>query len=185
MLLRCVDVCAQADDVLKKLIDSNLPKENCMKKIVVMLFALVVAASYTYAESELDADSMAYTQKLAEQGDASSQYVLGYEYSTGESMQQDYAQAKDWYEKSALQGYPDAQFNLGMMYYQGQGIAQDYAQAKDWFEKAAAQGYPEAQFNIGMMYKEGQGVAPDDAQAKDWFEQACDNGDDRGCDAYK
>ena len=71
------------------------------------------------------------------------------------------------------------------MYYSGKGVRQDYKKAFEWFEKAASQVDPSAQFNLGVMYNNGEGVRQDKSIAKEWFGKACDNGKQKGCDAYR
>lgn len=83
--------------------------------------------------------------KQAENGDAQSQYLLGWCYGTGNAgLSQDYSMAATWLEKSAAQGYEAAQYFLGWCYYYGRGVTQDYNQAVYWCEKAAKQGNTEA-----------------------------------------
>ncbi len=127
-------------------------------------------------------------------------------YDKGEGVPQDYAKAMQWYQKAANQGDADAQFNLGVMYYEGEGAPQDYAKALQWYQKAANQGDAQAQYNLGFMYYKGEvGVdisqeneeirwlrslqgRPETAdfyKAKQWFKKSCDNGLEKGCDAYR
>jgi len=109
---------------------------------------------------------------LAEQGDASAQYYLGFAYSEGEGVPQDYAEAVKWYRLAAEQGYANAQFNLGFMFGNDQGLQQDYAEAVKWYRLAAEQGNAAAQYNLGLMYAEGRGVPQDYVQAHKWFNLA-------------
>ena len=60
--------------------------------------------------------AMSEWQPLAEQGDAQSQYYLGFMYSNGEGVVQDYKEAVKWFRKAAEQGNGEAQAFLGMMY---------------------------------------------------------------------
>jgi TPR repeat protein len=53
---------------------------------------------------------------LAEEGDASAQYALGFMYAGGQGVTQDDAEAAKWFRRAAEQGHPDAQFLLGRMY---------------------------------------------------------------------
>ena len=53
-------------------------------------------------------------------------------YYRGDGVQQDYAEAIQWFRTSAEQGNPDAQVFLGYAYFTGQGIPQDYVQALAW-----------------------------------------------------
>ena len=82
---------------------------------------------------------------LAEQGDASSQLVLGTIYQSGKHVIQDYKEAVKWYRLAAAQGNADAQVNLGFMYSKGNGVSQDYKEAVKWYRLAAYQGHAEAQ----------------------------------------
>ena len=114
---------------------------------------------------------------FVEQGNASSQYLLGVMYANGEGVVQDYAEAVRWYRKAAAQGIASAQSNLGVMYSGGQGVVQDYAEAVRWYRKAAEQGYASAQYNLGVMYDNGHGVVQDYVQAHKWLNIAASRGD--------
>lgn len=105
-------------------------------------------------------------------------------YASGRGVEQDYGKAKQWYQKAAEQGNAKAKYNLGVMYAIGQGLRQDYAKAKSLYEEAAAQGDTSAQYNLGVFYYKGYGVRQNTAAAKEWFGKACDNGFQKGCDAY-
>jgi TPR repeat protein len=80
----------------------------------------------------------AWHRKAAEQGLASAQSNLGWQYQKGQGVTQDYAQAALWYRKAAEQGYALAQWNLGTLYKDGQGVPQNYAEAYFWYDLAAA-----------------------------------------------
>ena len=54
-----------------------------------------------------------FCRRMAKQGNAVAQYVLGHCYSNGEGVEQNYAQAVGWYRKAAEQGGYLAQVNLG------------------------------------------------------------------------
>jgi TPR repeat protein len=111
-------------------------------------------------------------RKAAEQGDADAQNSLGYLYSEGQGVPQDYAQAALWYRKAAEQGDAVAQTNLGNLYYDGQGVLRDYAQAALWYRKAAEQGDADAQDSLGDLYDTGRGVPRDYAEAYFWYDLA-------------
>lgn len=125
------------------------------------------------------------TKVLAEKGYSNSQSALGYLYSDGEGVRQDYTQGFYWHRKSADQGNQFGQFSVGYHYLNGQGVRQDYAKALEWFHKAADQGNADAQAIIGDMYSLGQGVRQNKSTGKEWFGESCDNGSQIGCDAYK
>ena len=114
----------------------------------------------------------------AEQGNANSQFILGFMYESGHGgVAQDYAAAMSWYRKAAEQGHPGAQYNLCIMYAKGRGVAQYYAAAMSWCRKAAEQGHDGAQSNLGAMYAQGQGVPQDYVLAHMWFNLAAAKGD--------
>ena len=124
----------------------------------------------------LKATDLAETRKLAEQGDAWYQTLLGTMYHQGEQVPRDYGQALRWYRLAAQQGSSQAQANLGVMYAEGQGVEQDYASAADWFLKAAERGNKLAQHNLGLLYGRGQGVPRDYVEAYIWESLAASSG---------
>tara|TARA_E500000178_G_C16878659_1_gene687901 strand:- start:26 stop:622 length:597 start_codon:yes stop_codon:yes gene_type:complete len=89
---------------------------------------------------------------LAEQGDPSSQFNLGWMYVNGYGVIQDYKEAANWYLKSAEQGIAEAQLEIGLMYNEGKGVIQDEITAANWFLKSAEQGNAQAQYNLGWFY---------------------------------
>ena len=52
---------------------------------------------------------------LAEQGDATSQFILALMYANGDGVTQDYATAEKWFRKAAEQGLAEAQVNLDLL----------------------------------------------------------------------
>lgn len=116
------------------------------------------------------------TLSKAKQGDAITQYNLGYMYEKGVGVEQNYIKAIEWYEKAAAQGYAIAQNNLGLMYLSGLGTEQNYAKAIELFERAAAQDLPIAQNNLAHMYFNGLGTEQDYAKAMELFERAAAQG---------
>ena len=81
---------------------------------------------------------------LAEMGNASAQYKLGYMYKTGKGVPLDYGAAVVWYHLAAKQGNASAQSNLGFMYKTGKGVPQDFLQAYMWYELAEINGHKDA-----------------------------------------
>ena len=116
-------------------------------------------------------------KKLAEQGNASAQFNLGFMYANGQGVPKDDQQAVAWYRKAAEQGNASAQLNLGFMYDKGQGVSKDEQQAAAWYLKAAEQGGASAQFNLGHMYRTGRGVPKDDQSAYFWLLLSSAQGD--------
>jgi hypothetical protein len=86
------------------------------------------------------AKAAAACRRLAEQGDAQAQSVMGVLYAYGEGVPQDVAEAAKWYRKAADQGNAKAQYHLGLMYAKGRSVPRDLVQALMWLDLAAAQG---------------------------------------------
>ena len=118
------------------------------------------------------ATALRLLRPLAEQGDATLQYVVGHMYAKGWGVPQDDAVAVEWYRKAAEQGDASAQHDLGVMYFLGQGVPEDDAAAAEWYRKAAEQADASAQFNLGLMHAKGQGVPQDNAVAHKWLNLA-------------
>lgn len=71
---------------------------------------------------------------------ANRKYVRGETYYQGVLVEQDYEQAKAWFETGAKLGSSDCKYYLGVMYEKGQGVEQNEVQAKWWYAQAAQQG---------------------------------------------
>lgn len=136
-----------------------------------LLTAILIIASTAWAEpiDEPKTADMKEKRLAAAQGDAKAQYRVGFAYSVGLGVAQDYAEALKWYRLSAAQGDADAQFDLGLFYANGSGVLQDYAEALKWYKLAAAQGHVFAHWNLGYMYENGKGVQKDDVRAHMWY----------------
>lgn len=114
---------------------------------------------------------------LADQGDASAQFVLSFMYDTGKGVPENNAEAVKWYRLAADQGDAVAQSKLGIMYAEGQGVPQNDAEAVKWFRLAADQGEVVAQVRLGLMYDFGRGVPENDSEAVKSYRLAADQGD--------
>ncbi len=80
--------------------------------------------------------AMEIWRPLAELGNASAQYMVGYVYAQGEGVVSNSRTAAKWYHRAADQGDPDAQLNLGLMYVNGAGVKKSYVTAYKWFALA-------------------------------------------------
>ena len=80
--------------------------------------------------------AMEIWRPLAERGDVSAQYMVGYLYAQGEGVESSSRTAAKWYRKAADQGDPDAQLNLGLMYVNGTGVTKSYVSSYKWFALA-------------------------------------------------
>jgi TPR repeat protein len=66
----------------------------------------------------------------AEQGDAGSQFDLGWKYEHGEGVQKDETEAARLYGQAATQGHADAQKSLGVFYAFINGVEEHEAEAR-------------------------------------------------------
>jgi len=154
-------------------------------RLTAFCFLLVVSATawagfdegYAAYQKGDYATALQEWQPLAEQGNASAQYNLGWMYDNGKGVQENGVEAAKWYRKSAEQGNASAQYNLGLMYENGQGVQEDDAEAVRWYRKAAEQGHAAAQYNLGGMYASGEGLQENKVEAVRWYRKAAEQGD--------
>jgi uncharacterized protein len=115
--------------------------------------------------------------KNAEQGNASSQLQLGFLYSVGRGVNQNYKEAVYWFKKAANQESPFAQVSLGALYSTGNGVDKNYKQAVYWYTMAATQGNKDAQYYLANNYEKGLGISQDYKQAIYWYTKAAKQGE--------
>lgn len=90
------------------------------------------AKGHQGAEDRLKERTLRIFCRASEQCEAQSQLALGWMYSHGKDVRQDYGEAFKWYSMAAEQGNAVAEYNLGYMYQNGNGIPQDIAKAAKW-----------------------------------------------------
>ncbi len=104
---------------------------------IAVVFALscgaIIGAS---ASARAAPHSIAATIARAEHGDPAAR--LGWLFSTGRGVAQNYAEAAKWFYRAATHGNADAQFALGMAYNKGQGVPRDYVLSYLWLNLSAA-----------------------------------------------
>ena len=83
--------------------------------------------------------------QAAQQGDAESQWYIGFLLCQGQGVQQDPVAGASWYRRAAEQGHAPAQCFLGNCYMAGMGVPVNYTEAIKWFRLSAQQGCEEAQ----------------------------------------
>lgn len=107
---------------------------------------------------------------LAEQGDAATQFYLGFIYGKGEGVVQDYQEAVKWYRLAAEQGHATAQYNLGGMYAKGNGVVQDYKEADRLWRLAANKKVIGSYTNLGRIYLTGgHGIIQNYYESFKWY----------------
>ena len=127
-----------------------------MKRIFYLLSFFSVYIGYGQINDNL--------RKSAEQGDARSQFFLGFDY----GRKGDLRNAFYWFSKSANQEDADAQLYLGMLYLENE----EDSKAIYWYKKSAIQGNLVAQYLLAESYYSGDGVKQDYDQVAFWCSKA-------------
>jgi len=86
-----------------------------------------------------DREAVERLRIAAEAGDAGSQNNFGYLCYHGRGVEQDYAEAAQWFLLAARQKHPDGLYNRGFLYYRGRGLPQNYLEAAGCFQMAEYQ----------------------------------------------
>lgn len=89
---------------------------------------------------------------LADAGDASAEYFLGWFYEQGIEVPQSYEKAFEWWSKSASKGISESQCGLAQMYETGRGTGQSLTDAFVWYSHAIMNGEEEAEILITGLY---------------------------------
>lgn len=99
---------------------------------------------------------------------------LGKMYESGNSVEQDYDKALEYYLLSAEAENPDFKGMrlAGLLYLNGTGVEQDFAKAAECFQAAAEAGDVSAAYFLGQLYETGSGIEQSGAEAKKWYEEA-------------
>ena len=82
---------------------------------------------------------------MAEKGDATAQYGIGWMYHNGYGLAINDHIAQQWWQKAANQGHIEASFSLGMLYHHGgKKISRNISTAIPYYQRAASDGHDEA-----------------------------------------
>jgi uncharacterized protein len=117
------------------------------KRLSVAAILILGFSSYGSAEPFEDAvaafnrgdhtNALQIIRPLAEKGNPSAQFSLGFAYAGGYGVSQNHVEAAKWYRLAAEQGDVKAQYSLGSLYYEGLGVPQSFAEAAKYFYEAA------------------------------------------------
>lgn len=91
--------------------------------------------------------------------------AIGLLYIKGNGVEQDSAQAIEYFEAASEAGYAKGSYYLGQIYENGVGVDKDYEKAMEYYLLAADSDYAPALNQIGYMYYNGYGVDVDFASA--------------------
>ena len=114
-------------------------------------------------------------QKLANDGNADAQYVLGRFTSAGIGVPKDLVQGAKWYRLAADQNHLPAQSDLGRCYEHGEGVAKDVLEAIKLYRQSADNQLATGQLNLGICYNNGVGVSKDSVEGAKWVRKAAEN----------
>ena len=91
-------------------------------------------------------------KKYAEDGEPTSQYVLGVLYRDGGLLMPNAVKAREWFARSAKQGYVPAQYALGKLLLSDDPEVHDWDAGVRWLKVAAKNGSPYAAYELGKAY---------------------------------
>ena len=121
--------------------------------------------------------AMKYFLKAANQGEVSSQLMLGELRREGcGTMQKSRTKSLEWFRLAADQGNAIGQYEVGVAYLDGDTVPQDDVEANEWFRLAADQGHIGAAFNIGLLNERGMGLLQNYSEAEKRYLQSAKQG---------
>ena len=116
-------------------------------------------------------------KKAASSGHSQAAFELASLYEVGLAVQQDFGQAKEYYEIAVKNGNRDAHFNLALFLSSPLTPNNDLKQARDVLEVIADQGDVEAQFLLAtLMNSKMNNVAAKPGKAFYWLQHAANSG---------
>lgn len=101
------------------------------------------------------------------------QVALGFLY---ETVFDDYANAKRYYEQAARQKNVLGLYDLALMNEYGKGMKPDFAAARELYQTAANEGFAPAMTQLAGLYGQGFGGKRDDTLALDLYTKASEKG---------
>lgn len=131
-----------------------------MKRILILMMALLICVSAGMAEGEHKGGRDNGTMNLLNEGIA---------LMNGDGVAQDYDAAMQRFLAADEAGNKKAARYVGLLYEQGLGVEQDYAQAASWYEKGISAGDLTSGYYLGLLYEQGLGVDQDYEKAAEYF----------------
>jgi len=110
---------------------------------------------------------------LAQEGDAYSQYAVGYYYLISSPVYS-VEESFKWSKKAAEQNYIPAYSQAGQNYLYGSGVLKDFKKAFYWFKKGAEAGDSNSQHYLAEMYVRGEGALKNYKKAYLWHSKAAE-----------
>ena len=122
----------------------------------------------------------AFYQKACDASNSNACTDLGFMYSRGEGVKQDYPRAIKLYNRGCEGGTASACTNLGIFYYSG-----SYDRTVEFFRRACDGGDGPGCFGLGFMYERGLAVPKSETRAAELYKKACDAGSSLGCTSLR
>jgi len=104
--------------------------------------------------------------------DIDAQYLLGYRYEMGKTVNRSHKKAINWYKKAANKNHLDAQYRIGVLYYK----QKKYTKARYWLAKRAKGGHADSQYYFAKTLRYGLGTKEQTSLARKWFTKAAKQG---------
>jgi TPR repeat protein len=122
-------------------------------------------------KAEFNEEAVVYYRKAASQGNADGEFGLGNMYASGEGVDRNLAEARNWYTRAAGKNHPQAINVLAQAYMRGGLDIADKdrgtEQAANWIKRAAGNNYLPAIDYLAKAYRTGApGLAVDIKQAE-------------------
>lgn len=145
------------------------------------IFFLYVFCIFIHNAGSVIAQSFSQIQKLAEQGNAQAQFVLGNMYENGKVCEKDIDKAIYWYKKSLANGNKRVTPHLALAHHSAKQYSEAYplflSVAQSPSEEEIKDGmYGWSSFFVGHYKLNGWSVPKDEEGAIEWYEKAKENG---------
>lgn len=111
---------------------------------------------------------LAWHARLADAGDANSQYVIAKAYEEGKNVDENPQKAVSFYQMACDNQLPEACMRLGEIYSENKILLADVDKSLYWFTKAGKLNYTPAQFKVANLYADRE----DFKAACLWLEEA-------------
>lgn len=101
------------------------------------------------------------------------QYRIGKCYDQAKGVDQNYAEAREWYEASIEENCSFAYFSLGSLYFYGNGVDKSYQKAEQYFLRTIElreNGF--AEYKLGEIYSKGIDDEPNEIKAQERYAMA-------------
>lgn len=142
--------------------------------------------SNVHVKSDLPKDEVFIIKRAAEMGNQNAQMAMAESYFFGNpslGINQDYAQAHNYFEIAARQNVAKAYHNLGLMNTHGFGLERNYTKAIEYFEKSLNLGLNETYSGLGFLYYNGYGVAKNITKAIEYYKKVIESGENAEAEA--